>query len=62
MKRGIFSTDQRTDGRTDGQTDGQTDGRTNGQVRENDATSGPNSIAEAEMDWVELVRSGRVWQ
>ena len=31
-------------------TDGRTDGRPAGRVRENNATSGPNSSAEAEMD------------
>ena len=31
-------------------TDGRPDGWTDGRVRENNATSGPNSSAEAEMD------------
>ena len=43
-------------------TDGRTNGRPAGRVRENNATSGPNSSAEAEMNCVELVRWGRVWQ
>ena len=35
---------------TAGRTAGRADGRTAGRVRENNATSGPNSSAEAEMD------------
>ena len=38
------------------------DGRPDGRVSENNATSGPKSSAEAEMDRVELVSWGRVWQ
>ena len=45
-----------------GRVDGRVGGRVDGRVRENNATSGPNSSAEAEMDWVELVSWGRVWQ
>ena len=35
---------------TEGRPDGRTNGRPAGRVRENNATSGPNSSAEAEMD------------
>ena len=35
--------------------DGRPDGQMAGLVRENNATIGPNSSAEAEVDWVELV-------
>ena len=35
-------------------------GQIAGRVRENNATSGPDSSAEAKMDWVELVIWGRV--
>ena len=37
-------------------------GRTDGRVGENNATGGPNSSADTELIWVELVSWGCVWQ
>ena len=38
------------------------DGWPDGRVSENNATGGPNSSADTELIWVELVSWGRVWQ